>query len=131
MSTGLIWIIMIVVMILSQIIQSMLQSRFEKYSRVPTNNRMTGAEIATKMLADNGITDVKVTCIPGRLTDHYNPQTKTVNLSEAVYNSSSVAAAALDDLTEDPLWRLTNAATSFSTPKAICRCNSARLSCRS
>lgn len=56
---------MIVVMILSQIIQSMLQSRFEKYSRVPTNNRMTGAEIATKMLADNGITDVKVTCIPG------------------------------------------------------------------
>ena len=81
MSTGLIWIIMIVVMILSQIIQSMLQSRFEKYSRVPTNNRMTGAEIATKMLADNGITDVKVTCIPGRLTDHYNPQTKTVNLS--------------------------------------------------
>ena len=49
MSTGLIWIIMIVVMILSQIIQSMLQSRFEKYSRVPTNNRMTGAEIATKM----------------------------------------------------------------------------------
>ena len=95
MSTGLIWIIMIVVMILSQIIQSMLQSRFEKYSRVPTNNRMTGAEIATKMLADNGITDVKVTCIPGRLTDHYNPQTKTVNLSEAVYNSSSVAAAAV------------------------------------
>lgn len=65
MSTGLIWIIMIVVMILSQIIQSMLQSRFEKYSHVPTNNRMTGAEIATKMLADNGITDVKVTCIPG------------------------------------------------------------------
>ena len=58
MSTGLIWIIMIVVMILSQIIQSMLQSRFEKYSRVPTNNRMTGEEIATKMLADNGITDV-------------------------------------------------------------------------
>ena len=95
MSTGLIWIIMIVVMILSQIIQSMLQSRFEKYSHVPTNNRMTGAEIATKMLADNGITDVKVTCIPGRLTDHYNPQTKTVNLSEAVYNSSSVAAAAV------------------------------------
>ncbi len=95
MSTGLIWIIMIVVMILSQIVQSMLQSRFEKYSRVPTNSGMTGADVARKMLSDNGITDVKVTCIPGRLTDHYNPQTKTVNLSEAVYNSSSVAAAAV------------------------------------
>ncbi len=95
MSTGSIWIIMIAVMILSQIVQSMLQSRFEKYSRIPTNNRMTGAEIAAKMLADNGVTDVKITCVPGRLTDHYNPQTKTVNLSEAVYSQSSVAAAAV------------------------------------
>ena len=86
---------MIVVMFLSMIIQNMLQSRFEKYSRVRTNNGMTGAEIARKMLADHGITDVKVTCIPGRLTDHYNPQTKTVNLSESVYNESSVAAAAV------------------------------------
>lgn len=95
MSTVSIGILMIVVMILGQIVQSMLMSRFEKYSRIPTNNRMTGAEIARKMLADNGITDVKVTCIPGRLTDHYNPLTKTVNLSEAVYNQSSVAAAAV------------------------------------
>ena len=95
MSTGSIWILMIVVMFLSMIIQNMLQSRFEKYSRVRTNNGMTGAEIARKMLADHGITDVKVTCIPGRLTDHYNPQTKTVNLSESVYNESSVAAAAV------------------------------------
>ena len=86
---------MIVVMFLSMIIQNMLQSRFEKYSRVRTNNGMTGAEIARKMLADHGITDVKVTCIPGRLTDHYNPQTHTVNLSESVYNESSVAAAAV------------------------------------
>ena len=86
---------MIVVMFLSMIIQNMLQSRFEKYSRVRTNSGMTGAEIARKMLADHGITDVKVTCIPGRLTDHYNPQTKTVNLSESVYNESSVAAAAV------------------------------------
>ena len=86
---------MIAVMILSQIIQSMLQSRFTKYSRVPTTNGMTGAEVARKMLYDHGITDVKVTCIPGRLTDHYNPQTKTVNLSEEVYNQSSVAAAAV------------------------------------
>ena len=95
MSTGSIWILMIVVMFLSMIIQNMLQSRFEKYSRVRTNSGMTGAEIASKMLADHGITDVKVTCIPGRLTDHYNPQTKTVNLSESVYNESSVAAAAV------------------------------------
>ena len=86
---------MIVVMFLSMIIQNMLQSRFEKYSRVRTNSGMTGAEIARKMLADHGITDVNVTCIPGRLTDHYNPQTKTVNLSESVYNESSVAAAAV------------------------------------
>ena len=95
MSTGSIWILMIVVMFLSMIIQNMLQSRFEKYFRVRTNSGMTGAEIARKMLADHGITDVKVTCIPGRLTDHYNPQTKTVNLSESVYNESSVAAAAV------------------------------------
>lgn len=95
MSTGSIWILMIVVMFLSMIIQNMLQSRFDKYSRVRTNSGMTGAEIARKMLADHGITDVKVTCIPGRLTDHYNPQTKTVNLSESVYNESSVAAAAV------------------------------------
>ena len=86
---------MIVVMFLSMIIQNMLQSRFEKYSRVRTNSGMSGAEIARKMLADHGITDVKVTCIPGRVTDHYNPQTKTVNLSESVYNESSVAAAAV------------------------------------
>jgi uncharacterized protein len=95
MSSGLIWILMIVVMILSMIVQNMLSSRFEKYSKVQTNNRMTGAEIARKMLAENGISDVQVTCIPGKLTDHYNPQTKTVNLSEGVYNSSSVAAAAV------------------------------------
>ncbi len=95
MSSGLIWILMIVVMILSLIVQNMLTSRFEKYSKVPTNNMMTGAEIARKMLAENGISDVQVTCIPGKLTDHYNPQTKTVNLSEGVYNSSSVAAAAV------------------------------------
>ena len=86
---------MIVVMFLSMIIQNMLQSRLEKYARGRTNSGMTGAEIARKMLADHGITDVKVTCIPGRLTDHYNPQTKTVNLSESVYNESSVAAAAV------------------------------------
>ena len=86
---------MILVMILSFIVQTMLKSRFAKYSKVPTTTGLTGAEVASKMLLDNGITDVQVTCIPGQLTDHYNPQTKTVNLSEAVYGQRSVAAAAV------------------------------------
>ena len=86
---------MILVMILSFIVQTMLKSRFAKYSKVPTTTGLTGAEVARKMLLDNGITDVQVTCIPGQLTDHYNPQTKTVNLSEAVYGQRSVAAAAV------------------------------------
>ena len=88
-----IWIIMIAVMIFSFIIQQRLQSRFDKYSNVPSS--MTGAEVAAKMLADHGITDVSITCIDGKLTDHYNPQTKTVNLSRSVYGSRSIAAAAV------------------------------------
>ena len=95
MSYGLIWIIMGLVMVLSFVVQNMLKSRFNKYSRVPVSNGMTGAEIARKMLADNGITDVQVTAVQGQLTDHYNPQTKTVNLSESVYNQRNVAAAAV------------------------------------
>ncbi len=94
-TTGLIWIIMGAVMILSYVIQYMLQKRFDKYSRIATANGMTGADVARKMLSDNGITDVQVTCIPGKLTDHYNPATKTVNLSEAVYRTNSIAAAAV------------------------------------
>ena len=90
-----IWIIVIGVMVLSDIIQAMLQSRFNKYSQVPTSNGMTGADIARKMLRDNGITDVEVTSVRGTLTDHYNPQTKTVNLSEAVYGQRNIAAAAV------------------------------------
>ena len=90
-----IWIIVIGVMVLSYIIQAMLQSRFRKYSQVPTSNGMTGVEIARKMLLDNGITDVEVTSVRGTLTDHYNPQTKTVNLSEAVYGQRNIAAAAV------------------------------------
>ena len=90
-----IWIIVIGVMVLSYIIQAMLQSRFNKYSQVPTSNGMTGADIARKMLCDNGITDVEVTSVRGTLTDHYNPQTKTVNLSEAVYGQRNIAAAAV------------------------------------
>lgn len=88
-----IWIIMIAVMIFSFVIQQRLQSRFDKYSGVPSS--MTGAEVAAKMLADHGITDVSITCIAGKLTDHYNPHTKTVNLSRSVYGSRSIAAAAV------------------------------------
>lgn len=90
-----IWVIMIVIMVLSLLVQSMLQSRFNKYSKVPVSNGMSGAEVAEKMLRDNGIYDVKVVSTGGTLTDHYNPQTKTVNLSEGVYASRSVAAAAV------------------------------------
>ena len=90
-----IWAIMIFVMILSFIIQQMLQSRFNKYSQVPTKNGMSGAEVAQKMLNDHGIYDVKVVPTRGMLTDHFNPQTKTVALSEGVYASRSIAAAAV------------------------------------
>lgn len=82
-------------MLASFLVQNMLQRRFEKYSKVPLTNGMTGAEVARKMMNDNGIYDVKVECVPGMLTDHYNPATKTVNLSEAVYSGRSVAAAAV------------------------------------
>lgn len=82
-------------MVLSVLVQSMLQSRFNKYSKIPVANGMSGAEIAEKMLRDNGIYDVKVVSTHGTLTDHYNPQTKTVNLSEGVYASRSIAAAAV------------------------------------
>lgn len=90
-----IWVIMIAIMALSFLVQSMLQSRFNKYSKIPVSNGMSGAEVAEKMLRDNGINDVKVVATRGMLTDHYNPQTKTVNLSEGVYASRSVAAAAV------------------------------------
>lgn len=90
-----IWIIMIVMMVLSFMVQSMLQSRFTKYSQVGLPNGMTGAEVAEKMLRDNGIYDVKVVATRGHLTDHFNPATKTVALSESVYSSRSVAAAAV------------------------------------
>ena len=93
MSKRTIWLLLIGAMILSLIIQQMLKSRFNRYSKVGIN--LSGAEIARKMLADNGIHDVEVTCVPGTLTDHYNPSTKTVNLSEAVYGQRNIAAAAV------------------------------------
>lgn len=87
--------IIIAVMVLSFIIQQTLQSKFNKYSRVPSPNGMTGADIARKMLEQNGIYDVKVQSTAGKLTDHYNPQDKTVNLSESVYSQASIAACAV------------------------------------
>ena len=93
MSTTSIWIIMIAVMVLSLVVQSMLQSRFKKYSDVPMG--LTGAEVASRMLAAHGIRDVSIVSIPGKLTDHYDPTTRTVNLSEEVYFGRSVAAAAV------------------------------------
>lgn len=90
-----IWIIMIAIMVVSFIVQQMLQSRFNKYSQVGLPNGMSGAEVAQKMLRDHGIYDVKVVPTRGMLTDHFNPETKTVALSEGVYASRSVAAAAV------------------------------------
>ena len=78
-------------MVASMLIQGMLQSKFEKYSQVPLG--LTGADVAARMLAAHGIRDVKIVSIKGKLTDHYDPTTKTVNLSENVYYGRSVAAA--------------------------------------
>lgn len=89
------WIIFIGIAIVSFIVQSSLKSKFDKYSKVPLYNGMTGREVAEKMLRDNGVYDVRVISTPGMLTDHFNPTNKTVNLSEGVYSSCSVAAAAV------------------------------------
>ena len=89
------WIIFIGVAVVSWLVQANLKSKFEKYSRIPIPNGMTGREVAEKMLRDNGLYDVRVISTSGSLTDHYNPTNKTVNLSEDVYDSCSVAAAAV------------------------------------
>ncbi|MBQ7362069.1 MAG: zinc metallopeptidase [Bacteroidaceae bacterium] len=81
--------------ILSYIVQANLQSKFKQFSKMPLDGGITGRDVAVKMLHDNGIYDVKVVSTAGTLTDHYNPANKTVNLSEGVYNSCSVAAAAV------------------------------------
>jgi uncharacterized protein len=88
-------IIFIVFMLLSWIVGEQLKSRFRKYSKIPMGNGLTGKEVAEKMLHENGIYDVKVMPVKGSLTDHYNPMTKTVRLSENVYFGNHVAAAAI------------------------------------
>ena len=86
-------ILFIGIAIASYAVQANLNKKFEKYSKMPV--AMTGYDVAVKMLHDSGIYDVKVTSTPGTLTDHYNPVTKTVNLSQGVYNSASIAAVAV------------------------------------
>ncbi|HQG75878.1 MAG TPA: zinc metallopeptidase [Bacteroidales bacterium] len=90
-----IWLIFGLFMILSWIISSVLKSKFRKYSRIPVDNGMSGREVAERMLRDNGIYDVTVGCVQGELTDHYNPDKKTINLSREVYEGRSIAAAAV------------------------------------
>ena len=90
-----IWFIMLAIMLASFIIQRVLSSKFERYSNIPSPGGLTGADVARMMLAQNGITDVTVQSVDGKLTDHYNPQDKTVNLSAGVYGSASVAACAV------------------------------------
>jgi hypothetical protein len=87
------YLLIILIALLGYWAQSNVKNKIERYSKEPF--RLTGREIAEKMLRENGINDVKVTCTPGQLTDHYNPATKTVNLSEIVYNRATVAAAAV------------------------------------
>ena len=87
------WMILLGSMLLSWLVSARMKSRFSEYSQIPIP--VTGREVAEQMLKDNHITDVKVISTPGHLTDHYNPADKTVNLSESVYNSNSIAAAAV------------------------------------
>lgn len=89
------WIIFFATMVLSWWVSTSLNKSFKKYSKIPTEGYLTGKEVAEKMLKDNDIYDVKVTCIAGHLTDNYNPTNKTLNLSPDVYNGNSVAAAAV------------------------------------
>ena len=89
------YVILGAIFLVSWLVSNRLQSKFAHYSQVQLRNGMSGKEIAEKMLHDNGIYDVKVTHVPGQLTDHYNPIDKTVNLSEAVYNQRNAAAAAV------------------------------------
>ncbi|UCE93378.1 MAG: zinc metallopeptidase [Flavobacteriaceae bacterium] len=89
------FLLIILIGLLGMLVQGRLKSKFKKYSNLRLQNGMSGKEIAEKMLADNGIYDVQVISTPGSLTDHYNPQNKTVNLSEAVYAERNAAAAAV------------------------------------
>ena len=89
------FIIGIVFMLIGLAVSQMLKSKFNKYSKIPLSTNLSGKEIAEKMLKQHGIYDVKVESVPGKLTDHYNPMNKTVNLSPEVYEGRNAAAAAI------------------------------------
>ena len=89
------FLLIIIIAVVGFIVQARMQSVFKKYSKVLFPGGLTGREVAEKMLRDNGITDVRVVHTGGTLTDHFDPAKKTVNLSDAVYDSNSVAAAAV------------------------------------
>jgi len=89
------YILIGLIALVGMLVQSKLKSKFKYYSKIPLKKGYTGAEVARMMLADNGIDDVKVVSTPGYLTDHYHTVKKTVNLSEPVYNSNSIAAVAV------------------------------------
>jgi len=91
----LIWIIFLGIMILSWIVSATLKSKFRTYSKIPVEYGLSGREIAEKMLMDSGIYDVRIESVPGQLSDHYNPVTKTINLSPEVYSGRSISAAAV------------------------------------
>ncbi|MDB4927492.1 zinc metallopeptidase [Mucilaginibacter sp.] len=89
------WFLMIIIALVSFIVQWRFKSKFKQYSEMALLSGLSGQEVAEKMLHDNGIYDVQVISVEGQLTDHYNPETKTVNLSPDVFNSRSVASAAI------------------------------------
>lgn len=89
------YVIIGVISLVSWLVSQKLKSKFNYYSKIRLQNGLSGREIAEKMLRDNGISDVKVISVAGRLTDHYNPVNKTVNLSESVYNQRNASAAAV------------------------------------
>ena len=91
--SSLYWILFIGIALISWLVSASLERKFKRYAQQPL--RMTGRDVAEKMLRDNGIYDVQITCVKGQLTDHYNPVNKTVNLSEDVYHGANVAAAAV------------------------------------
>lgn len=88
-------IVSVVFMLIGMLVSWRLKSKFNKYSKIPSQRGMSGKEIAEQMLRDSGVHDVKIISVPGRLTDHYNPTNKTVNLSDPVYNGRNAAAAAV------------------------------------
>lgn len=115
------FLLIIVIAVAGYIVQARLQSVFAKYSKVALPDGMTGAEIAERMLRENNIHNVRVTHVAGHLTDHFNPQTMTVNLSDSVYSGRSVSAAP---------WRATSADTPCSMRRDMRRWRCARLWCR-